>query len=234
MSSYEENNLIDESPLMSSDEENNLIDESPLNRISALFDSEQWVITKNHNGMVKVATCDEDETRMYDKTRDWLLINSHESEDSTEEVENELEKVDDIKKDAVFLIRDLLKAKECNGYFILNNIKFRRVFLCGVVIQKNYNEDNYFIQVDDSTSSVRCVISKINLEDLNAPSSELEPFRDRIINNKDLNDFLKASSIMLSSINYMQKATPSWDEIELGDVVNILSLFLSIILKYVS
>lgn len=90
------------------------------------------------------------------------------------------------------------------------------------------------ILVDDSTSSVRCVISKINLEDLNAPSSELEPFRDRIINNKDLNDFLKASSIMLSSINYMQKATPSWDEIELGDVVNILSLFLSIILKYVS
>ncbi|XP_056635808.1 CST complex subunit STN1-like [Diorhabda sublineata] len=180
-------------------------------------DSNNWLIIKNEQGFVKTATCEENETQVYDKTRDWVVTEC----DSNRQKFNENIMVS--KNIAKFFIRDFLDAKEVNGCFIHKNIEFTSVYICGQVVDKYASSEYYFIDVDDGTSSIKCLISMSNLAYMKQSNKGLETCRSWMEENKHTETcLLKAARVLMSSFDYMQRSIPDFHELQLGDTVQII------------
>lgn len=184
---------------------------------TAPAESNEWLIIKNENGFVKSATCEGNETEIYDKTRDWLVTEC----DSNSNRYNGNKMVS--KNIAKFFIRDLLYAKEENGCFIHKNIEFSTVYICGQVVDKYASSDYYFIDVDDGTSTIKCLISVSSLNYLKQSNKDRETCRSWLEENKHTDSsLLRASRVIMSSLDYMQRSLPDFHELQLGDTVQII------------
>ncbi|CAH1959452.1 unnamed protein product [Acanthoscelides obtectus] len=100
-----------------------------------LFEKEGgWIITKNQKGKVKLAACSEDESNIYEKSRDWVEV----AADSTKLNTFRPRQRNSV---ATLFIRDLLNSERKDSYFEMkipkHDILYRKVFICGTVVELN-------------------------------------------------------------------------------------------------
>ncbi|XP_028132476.2 uncharacterized protein LOC114327956 [Diabrotica virgifera virgifera] len=189
-----------------------------------LFESEKWVMTKNVKGAVKVATCEADETQLYNKTRDWIVTEDEKDPEYGPKSNPKYEQTPMTSKNiGRFFIRDLLTAeKVAENAFVCKDITFSQVLLCGNVVNKYEYSEHYFIDVDDGTSAIRCIIGVNDLNKLKTLDSDLETCKEWLRRSTTKKTpLVKGAQITLSSINYLQKAIPTFNEIELGDTIKV-------------
>ncbi|KAG5889602.1 hypothetical protein JTB14_024023 [Gonioctena quinquepunctata] len=175
--------------------------------------NEGWIITKNEKGKVKIATCQEDESNIYEKSRDWIIMSAEQTRTDTLKLPKS-----EFYKYPEFFIRDLLNAEKKDGYFLFRNIPYVNVFICGTVVSLYIRNDKYHIIVDDGTSSIKCIISK---EDLTKLKGKVES-TDVSIDKKSTSVLLKAAAMVLTSIKFLEKSIPDFSDLEMGDIVKIM------------
>ncbi|CAG9833588.1 unnamed protein product [Diabrotica balteata] len=184
-----------------------------------IFESEKWVITKNENGAVKVANCEEEETRIYDKTREWIVTEDENDPENDPKYEHTPMTSKNIGR---FFICDLFTADKVENGFVCKDMTFSQVLLCGNVVHRYEYSQHYFIDVDDGTSVIRCIISVNTLNNLKKLDSDLEACNEWLLRKTtNKSSWVKGAQITMSSINYLQKTVPAFNEIELGDTIKI-------------
>nr|CAH7737927.1 unnamed protein product [Callosobruchus chinensis] len=103
-----------------------------------------WIITKNQKGKVKLAACSEDESNIYEKSREWIEI----AADATKLNTFRHWQGDHI---ATLFIRDFLNSERKDNYFKIKTSKldilYRKVFICGTVVELNTRTEKHSIGV---------------------------------------------------------------------------------------
>nr|CAH7737929.1 unnamed protein product [Callosobruchus chinensis] len=101
-----------------------------------------WIITKNQKGKVKLAACSEDESNIYEKSREWIEI----AADATKLNTFRHWQGDHI---ATLFIRDFLNSERKDNYFKIKTSKldilYRKVFICGTVVELNTRTEKHSI-----------------------------------------------------------------------------------------
>ncbi|CAH1117719.1 unnamed protein product [Phaedon cochleariae] len=177
-----------------------------------LDENEGWIITKNERGKLKIAPCPEDDTNIYEKTRDWIVI----AADETKTSNLKLPKCEALKTANIF-IRDLLNAQWKDGYFIFKNISFLQVYIAGTLVDWYERGHKFFLTVDDGTSNIRCIIEK---EKLSLLKHNIE-YDESVI--KDRNNVISSATAMIrAACKILEDSVPSGThDLELGNIVNI-------------
>nr|CAI5838060.1 unnamed protein product [Callosobruchus analis] len=183
-----------------------------------IFENEDgWIITKNQKGKVKLAACSEDESNIYEKTREWIEI----AADNTKINTFRPKQGNSI---ATLFIRDLLNSERKDNYFEIKtaniNILYRKVFICGTVVELNTRTDKHSIVVDDGTSCIKCIMPTV----LNLIHSKLSTGNnmDDSCEGEGTQQSNGISSMIFSKVENLRKHTAEVKELKLGDIVTLV------------
>ncbi|XP_023016434.1 uncharacterized protein isoform X1 [Leptinotarsa decemlineata] len=175
-------------------------------------ENEGWILTKNEHGKVKVSSCKEDETNIYEKTRDWLVIGFNKTRiDLLQLPKPELGKIVNL------FIRDLLNSERKNGYFLFKSVPYVEVFICGTLVSFYVKNNKYYTIVDDGTSCIKCIISKDHLSILKEDedsNSSIEKSASSVT--------MKAATMTNVSKTSLRNSVPEFSELELGSIIKII------------
>ncbi|VEN55584.1 unnamed protein product, partial [Callosobruchus maculatus] len=173
-----------------------------------------WIITKNQKGKVKLAACLEDESNIYEKSREWIEI----AADNTKINTFRPRQGNSI---ATLFIRDFLNSERKDNYFEIKttkaNVLYRKVFICGTVVELNTRTDKHSIVVDDGTSCIKCIMP-----------TEINLFHNKFSTGNKVNDRCEGeetqqsngvSAMIFSKVEDLKKCTPEVKELNLGDIV---------------
>nr|CAH7737928.1 unnamed protein product [Callosobruchus chinensis] len=174
-----------------------------------------WIITKNQKGKVKLAACSEDESNIYEKSREWIEI----AADATKLNTFRHWQGDHI---ATLFIRDFLNSERKDNYFKIKTSKldilYRKVFICGTVVELNTRTEKHSIVVDDGTSCIKCILpTEINLFHSKFTGNNM----DDSCKGEETQQSNGVTSMIFSKVEDLKKHTPEVKDLNLGEIVSI-------------